>query len=122
MSIKAEDEINLYNIITADWELAYSCFSEVYRLYIQKNENQGFQAIAVYNPYSDNTKECWDNKDLLVNVIFNAQACFDGVRHLNINPYISHPCLDRIGLLIKELRKIEVSICPDAEPKIQDAW
>jgi hypothetical protein len=96
----------------------YSCFSEVYRLYIKRDENQGFKAIGIYNPHSDNTKECWKKKGntpLIVDVIFSSNACFDGTRQMYFNKCVHHPCLDRIGFLIKALRKVEIETCPDAD-------
>ena len=130
MSIEVKDFVDFHTMeigdtLVKDFELVYSCFSEAYRLYVLRDEFKGFRAIALYNPYSDNTKECWEvdkSEALNVDVIFDARACFDGVRQLDFNPYVSHPCIDRLGLLLKELRKVEIETCPDADQKVQEAW
>lgn len=130
MNLKTEDEVNFHEmemggVLVKDTELAYSCPFEVYRLYVMKDEDQGFRAVALYNPYSDNTKESWKENleyPLKVNVLFDVWACFDGVRHLNFNRYVSFPCLDRIGVMLKEVRRIELETCPDADEPHPDAW
>lgn len=128
MCIKTKNDVDFHEMkigdsLVSECELVYSCFSEVYRLYIKRNEAQGFNAVAIYNPHSDNTKECWikkENEPLIVDVIFSANACFDGIRQLHFNDCVHHPCLDRIGFLIKALRKVEIEICPDADEIIQE--
>jgi hypothetical protein len=129
LNIKAENEVEFYKMkfgeaLVAECELVYSCHSEAYRLYIKKDKARGFEAVALYNSHSDNTKGCWENNNnqpVTVDVIFYANACFDGVRQLEFNDCVHHPCLDRIGFLIKELRKVEIKTCPDADSVILEA-
>jgi hypothetical protein len=128
MLIKEKDEVDFHEIkiggsLVSECELVYSCFSEVYRLYIKRDEANGFKAVAIYNPHSDNTKECWENNEnnsLIIDIIFCASACFDGTRELEFNHCVHHPCLDRIGSLIKALRKVEIDICPDANESVTE--
>ncbi|MDG3027493.1 hypothetical protein P7410_28185 [Vibrio parahaemolyticus] len=99
-------------------ELAYSCYSEVYRMYVSKDENGGFMAVGLYNPFSDNTPDCWTSNlgaSFKVEVLFIASACFDGVRSLNFNQSISHPSLERLTQMLTKLRMIEVEICTDSD-------
>ncbi len=124
--MKGKDEVDFHKLkmedtLVKNCELVYSCFSEVYRLYIRKDEYQGFRALAIYNPHSDNTAESWEGnkgESLNVDIIFEASACFDGIRQLDFNPNINHPCLDRICSMIKKLRSIEMEICPDSDREI----
>lgn len=99
-------------------ELVYSCYSEVYRMYVSKDENGGFMAVGLYNPFSDNTPDCWASNlgaPFKVEVLFIAYACFDGVRSLNFNPTISHPSLERLTQMLTKLRMIEIESCTDAD-------
>lgn len=112
------DKLEINGLKLKESELIYSCPSEVYRLYIQRDEHSGFSAIGLYNQYSDNTSESWVSSvenPLKVNVLFTASACFDGVRHLSFNDYINYPSLEKITAMLKELRRLELEICPDAD-------
>jgi hypothetical protein len=128
VDIKTKDSVNFRDLkilrsLTTDWELVYSCYSEVYRLYVKRDETSGFQAVALYNAHSDNTKASWENsevKPLIADVIFTANACFDGTRQLVFNPCLNHPCLDRLSFLLRALRKIELETCPDADDIIAE--
>ena len=112
------NDLEINGVKLKETELIYSCNSEVYRLYIQRDNNEGFSAIGLYNQYSDNTAESWagsiDNP-LKVDVLFTASACFDGVRHLSFNEYINCPSLEKMTAMLKELRRLELEICPDAD-------
>lgn len=101
-----------------EMEIAYTSRCKSYRLYLKRDNHDGFRAAAIFNPFSDHTDKSWENNDehpLMVDVLFSAWACFDGIRHLYFNEYISTPCLESLSEMLKELRKLEESICPEAD-------
>ena len=98
-------------------------FEGDYRLYI-KRDNHGFDAMAVsFSSCSgDDDDDVWECSELMVDVLLELTALFDGVRHVWFAPYdttqkgyVNYPDMQGVINVMSKLRELEKELCWDCE-------
>ena len=92
--------------------------NDIYRLYVLKDEHDGFEAMAVrVVSCSNNYDSVWDCPELQVEIVFNVSAFYDGIRHLYVNPsndsdgYLYYPNVKTLAEILTKLNELEIEIC-----------
>lgn len=107
-----------------DCELVYKSDCDNIRLYVVREEH-GFNAHAVqyescsYGLNEEHNKiNQWENKNLVVETLFEITAYWDGVRHLSFNcnnaetdGYLYYPNIADLIAMLQKVREIELQIC-----------
>lgn len=118
---KLFNEIMLNNKKLSDCKLEYR--DTQYSMYVDIDDVDGtctgFYALVVEFVSSDEieVEDHWDGSDLIVNIVFNVIARFDGVRHLEFNRegsmpgYIYYPGMEAMVKMFTKLREIEQEHC-----------
>lgn len=107
-------DILLENKGFKEWSLEYKSYSNQYRLYVVKNKKElTFSFIVLeMQSYQSEEDEGW-NSTAIVDELFSGTAIFDGVRHLNLAPYINYPSLDELSKIFISIRKLEEEFCSE---------
>lgn len=113
--MKPFNELELNGKPLSDCELALECNNDLYRLYVDKHpDDTCFYAMAVEfvsgvdGPGSGDG--VWECDDILVSVILEATAFFDGVRHLDCGD-VYYPNMLSLITIMQKLIEIEAEVC-----------
>lgn len=103
-------------------EMVLECNKTNYRLYVDRENENRFYAIALEFNSCSAGGDVWSCENLRVDPLFNVTAYFDGVRHLEFNRevgdmagYIYYPNIEGLAKMLAKVREIELEVCRDCD-------